>query len=128
MRHFYAKYYDILTRFIVCGICGLESPSIGAKLISDMQHFIDASGLTAKFKLLTTVQSYMSTYDCMFVDDLSRVFDDGLIIGCTYLCSSCCDQLKGKKKCGVISDSAPVCADDAITDIKGYDIPWRITR
>ena len=50
-----------------------------------------------------------------------RVFEDGLIIGCTYLCSSCCDQLKGKKKCGVISDSAPGCADDAISDIKGYD-------
>ena len=116
----YAKNYDILTRFIVCGICGLEGPSVGAKLISDMQHFIDASGLTAKFKLLTTVHSYMSTYDCMFVDDLLRVFEGG-IIGCTHLCSNCCHQLKGKKKCGVISDLAPVCVDDAITDIEGYD-------
>ena len=117
----YAKNYDLLTRFIVCGICGLEGPGTGAKLICDMQHIIDASGLTAKFKLLTTVQPYMSTYDCMFVDDLLRVFEDGIIIGCTYLCSSCCDQLKGKKKCGVISDSAPGCADDAIPDIKGSD-------
>ena len=117
----YAKNYDLLTRFIVCGICGLEGPGTGAKLICDVQHIIDASGLMAKFKLLTTVHPYMSTYDCMFVDDLLRVFEDGIIIGCTYLCSSCCDQLKGKKKCGVISDSAPGCADDAIPDIKGSD-------
>ena len=117
----YAKNYDILTRFIVCGICGLEGSSVGAKLICDMQHFIDASGLTAKFKLLTTVHTYMSTYDCMFVDDLLRVFKDGIIIGCTHLCSSCCHQLQGKKKSGVISDLAPVSVDDAITVNEGHD-------
>ena len=80
-----AKNYDILTTFIVCGICGLEGPSVGVKLISDIQHFIDASGLTAKFKLLTTIHSYMLTYDCMFVDDLLRVFEDGIFIGCVMV-------------------------------------------
>ena len=112
----YAKNYDRQTRFIVCGICGLEGPSGGCKLISDMQHFIDSSGLKAKFTYLTTIHSYTSTYDRVFVDDLLRVFNDGLIIGCTHLCGCCCQQLKGKKKSAVVSKVVLEGSGDNISD------------
>lgn len=94
----FSKNYDILTRFIVCGICGLEGPSAGCKLIADMQAGIDASGLKEKFIALTTETIYSSKYDKLFIAELLLVFENGIIKGLTHMCGSCCNDIKGKKK------------------------------
>lgn len=86
----YSKIFDILTQFIVCGICGVEGPSRGSKLISNMQLAIDSSGLKTKFTSLTAVTSHSSKYDVIFIDEILGAFKDGLIIRCSHLCLCCC--------------------------------------
>ena len=112
----YSKIFDIFTQFIVCGICGVEGPSRGSKLISDMQLAIDMSGLKTKFTSLTAVTSYSSKYDVIFIDEILGANKDGLIIGCTHLCLCCCQQLKGRSKRSVTSKDVNV-STSAVSDV-----------
>jgi hypothetical protein len=114
----YSKNYDLLTHFIVCGICGLEGPVGGSKSISDMQHYIDVSGMKEKFCMLTTDYEYLSKYDRLFIVELLRVFENGIIIGCSHVCGCCCQQLKGKKKSSAFYVDDVVASSDGLPYIE----------
>ena len=93
----YSKGYDDATRFIVCAICGHEGSISGSRTLVEFEGVIKNSGLKERFSSLTSVGSYSTAYDRIFIEELKAHFNDGLIKGLEYLCGSCCYQLKSKK-------------------------------
>jgi hypothetical protein len=94
----YEKNYDKESRYIVCAICGQEGSQVGSNLVDDYVELISLSGIQEKYKSLMSVHSYSTEYDKIFIEEMSKHFDDGLIKGVKTLCIVCCRELKKKSR------------------------------
>ena len=89
----YSDSYDLFSKFVVCAICGIEGSRSGSSSLSDIEHLISVSGISAKFLSVSRSVSTDTPYDVIFKAELNRYFDNGLIRGIDTVCSTCCMDL-----------------------------------
>lgn len=81
--------YNLESRFIVCAICEQEGSQVGSRLVEDCIDLIKMSGIQEKYQNIISDQSCSNEYDKIFIDEVSRHFDSGLIKGMKSLCVVC---------------------------------------
>lgn len=89
----YSTTFDILTKYIVCAICGYEGSRAASVSVSDIDDLIEMSGIAAKLTTLVSPECAKTRFDAVFNTELNAYFQDGLIRGVDSICRVCYRQL-----------------------------------
>ena len=91
----FAKMYDTLTQFEICGVCSLEGGEMILK--QDCEDIIANSGLAA---LYDERKRYFSqgSFHAKFKLDIEHHLENGILKNSTHICKSCIRYMSGKVK------------------------------
>ena len=90
----YSREYDEKSRFIVCAMCGIEDSQTGSTLVADNADLIDKCGIRKEYEEYVKVTDESTMYDKIFIDEVKKHFDCGLIKGLKSICASCISEIK----------------------------------
>ena len=79
-------------------MCGIEDSQTGSTLVSDNVDLIDKCGIRNEYEEYVKVTDESTMYDKIFIEEVKKHFDCGLIKGLKSICASCISEIKKDTK------------------------------
>ena len=112
----YINSYDLLTKYIVCAICGYEGSRVGCVSVTEVGDLLEMSGIASKFHDIVCSDRVKTRFDAIFNMELNTCFKDGLIRDIDSICRGCYRQLLRNKAKIKVSSRMEFCVDSDLVD------------
>ena len=89
----YFNSFDLLTKYIVCAICGYEGSRVGCVTVTEVSDLLEMSGIASKFNDIVCADRIKTRFDAIFNVELNTCFKDDLIRDIDSRCRGCYRQL-----------------------------------
>ena len=107
----YFNSFDLLTKYIVCAICGYEGSRVGCVTVTEVGDLLEMSEIASKFNDIVCTDRVKTRFDAIFNLELNTCFKDGLIRDIDSICRGCYRQLLRNKTKIKVSSRTEVCVD-----------------
>jgi hypothetical protein len=81
-------------------MCEVEDSQTGSTLVADNVDLIDKCGIKKEYEESVKVTDESTMYDKIFIEEVKKHFDCGLIKGLKSICASCISEIKKNSKVG----------------------------
>jgi hypothetical protein len=93
-RDNYCSEYDEKSRLIVCAMCGIEDSILAA----DNEDLLAKCGIREEYEAYVKISDDSTMYDKIFIEEVKKHFDVGLIKGLKSICALCRSDTSKKNK------------------------------